>query len=174
MKRILVTGPESTGKTELVQELVQRFGGCAIPEYARSYVEHLGRPYTYEDVEHIAEQQVRDYKREYQGIQWLFFDTWLILTRVWFQVVYQRQPDWLDEQIRMASFDLVLLCSTDIPWLPDPVRENGGARREVLLERYKHELSSFDMEWELVTGTGEERIRRACQIIQQKYPDGTI
>jgi nicotinamide riboside kinase len=174
MRRILVTGPESTGKTELAGELARQFGGHVIPEYARGYVEHLKRPYTYGDVEHIAEQQLRDYKREYKGVRWLFFDTWLILTRVWFQVVYRRQPGWLDDQIRMARFDLVLLCNTDIPWLPDPVRENGGARREVLFERYKQELISFHMEWELVSGTGEERTGRARQIIQQKFPDDTF
>ena len=41
-----------------------------------------------------------------------------------------RFPDWVDEQISQASFDLVLLCAPDIPWIPDPVRENGGEMTE--------------------------------------------
>jgi nicotinamide riboside kinase len=174
LKRVLVTGPESTGKTELAGELAGWFGGLVIPEYARGYIERLGRPYTYEDVEHIAEQQAREYEREYPGWEWLFYDTWLILTRVWFQVVFNRQPDWLDGCIAGAKFDLVLLCAPDIPWIPDPVRENGGTRREELFERYKQELERFAMGWEIVTGKGDERPRRARQIIQRRIDDGTI
>ncbi len=174
MKRILVTGPESAGKTELAIELAGRFGGLVIPEYARDYVERLTRPYTYEDVEHIAEQQAREYEREYPGWEWLFFDTWLILTRVWFQVAFQRQPAWLDGCIAGAKFDLVLLCAPDIPWIPDPVRENGGPQREVLFERYKQELDSFAMNWELVTGAGDQRSGRARQIIERRIHDGSI
>jgi NadR type nicotinamide-nucleotide adenylyltransferase len=174
MKRVLVTGPESTGKTELVKRLAEQYGGHAVEEYARGYLERLGRPYTFKDVEHIARQQVLDYERVIHDKEWVFFDTWLMITRVWFQVVYSRVPGWIDEQIHRARFDLVLLCAPDIPWVPDPVRENGGSERDQLFEQYKQELDRFAMDWELVTGTGEERIRRAGQILQIKFQNGTI
>ncbi|MFO7669592.1 MAG: ATP-binding protein [Bacteroidales bacterium] len=174
LKRILVTGPESTGKTELVSRLTNRFNGTAVEEYARGFVEGLDRPYTFEDVEHIARHQILSYEKEISDKEWVFFDTWLIITRVWFDVVFKTVPAWIDDALKGARFDLVLLCAPDIPWIPDGVRENGGIERERLFERYKKEIVYFGMEWDLVTGTGEERFARAEEIIFKKLGYGTI
>lgn len=174
LKRILVTGPESTGKTELVNWLAVRFKGATVEEYARDYIEGLDRPYTYEDVEHIAKQQLLSYESEFPGKEWVFFDTWLMITRVWFEVVYKKVPHWLENSIKQARFDLVLLCAPDLPWIADGVRENGGLERDRLFEQYKEELLRFGMEWEELRGTGEERFARAEEIIYRKIGYGTI
>ena len=107
MFRGLITGPESTGKSELSQALALHYGGKAISEYAREYVEKLNRSCTYEDVEHIARWQQNTYIETQRSGAYVFFDTWLIITRVWFEVVFKKVPAWLDEQIDKADFDLV-------------------------------------------------------------------
>ncbi len=172
LKRILITGPESSGKTDLVTYLAERFNGCSVREYARGYIEQLGRSYDYEDVVHIARQQVSEYEKVYDGEEYVFFDTWLIITRVWFDVVFSQIPAWLDASLSEARFDLVLLCAPDIPWVADGVRENGGAEREQLFDRYKQELKRFSMEWELVAGRGENRFQQAEQIIINRFHHG--
>jgi len=174
LKRILVSGPESSGKTALVSHLAARFKGVAVEEYARTYVEGLNRPYTFEDVEHIAMQQMASYQQDFSGSEWVFFDTWLIISRVWFEVVFKKIPPWIDTAIKGAVFDLVLLCAPDIPWVPDGVRENGGKEREELFEKYKLELDRFGMDWELVKGNGEERFELAERIIYRKTGYVTI
>jgi nicotinamide riboside kinase len=174
LKRILITGPESTGKSELAVALARHFGGTCIPEYARAYIEVLGRPYEYRDVEIIAKRQAMDYENSGLEQNWTFFDTWLIITKIWFEVVYGQVPIWVDEIIGQASFDLVLLCDTDIPWVADPVRENGGQRREELLEMYKNELDRNGLKWVLVRGTGEERLKQALKLINKNFQYGTI
>ncbi len=166
-RRILITGAESTGKSELAVSLASRFGGRVVPEYARKYMLQLQRPYTYADVEHIAGHQSAAYEGALNEPDWVFFDTWLIITRVWFDVVYGKVPGWMEERIRSASFDLVLLCDTDIPWVSDPVRENGGEKREALMERYKEELRLYGFPFFLVSGSGQERTERAARTIQQ-------
>lgn len=168
LKRILITGPESTGKSDLAAALARHYQGDVVPEYARAYIENLGRPYEFSDVEHIAWKQVKEYDASEQVRTWIFFDTWLIITRVWFEVVYGSVPGWVDDHIRQARFEKVLLCATDIPWVSDPVRENGGEKREQLLDRYKIELDRFGLEWALVTGTGDERLNRAKKLIELK------
>lgn len=172
MKRILVTGPESSGKTELVNYLSRRFDGVAVEEFARGFVERLGRPYRYADVEEIARYQAQQYDTGYGNVAWVFFDTWLIITRVWFEVVYKRVPGWIDDTIARSRFDLVLLCAPDIPWIADPVRENGGEMRDLLFEKYKQELTRFRLDWEIVSGQGEERFIRAERIIINKLGNG--
>lgn len=171
MRRILITGPESTGKSELAQALSHFYGGLTVSEYARDYISTLGRSYLYKDVEQIALKQVEEYEVSIHP-QWIFFDTWLIITKVWFEVVYGSFPSWIDEHIRKARFDLVLLCDTDIPWIADPVRENGGARREKLLNKYKRELDNFKLDWELVSGLGEDRLQLAKNLIDNKIEYG--
>ncbi len=167
MKRVLITGAESTGKSELAMGLAHHFGGIYVPEYAREYVEKLGRPCVYSDVEHIAEWQKRAYHDTRAPGSFVFFDTWLIITRVWFEVVFQKVPSWLDEQIRRASFDLVLLCHTDLPWISDGVRENGGERREWLQERYQELIRQNGWKFHSVDGLGGERIKKAIHLINK-------
>lgn len=171
--RILISGPESTGKSELCQALASHYGGRIIPEYARTYIEQLGRPYGYQDVAHIAQQQAMEYRASLQVEGPVFFDTWLIITRVWFEEVFKKWPKNIDDQIRSASFDLVLVCAPDLPWIPDPVRENGGKRREVLFEKYQERMKQFGMRYEIVQGTGKRRIQHALTMIDKKLKYAT-
>ncbi|MGW8316040.1 MAG: AAA family ATPase [Bacteroidales bacterium] len=166
-RRILITGAESTGKSELAASLASHYRGLVVPEYARDYMMQLQRPYTFEDVELIARHQSAAYEKYLDQPGWVFFDTWLIITRVWFDVVFGKVPGWIEDRIRSASFDLILLCDTDIPWVPDPVRENGGAKREALMKRYREELTRYGFHYALVSGSGEHRLDRAIQHIQQ-------
>lgn len=168
--RVVITGPESTGKTELTRKLASFFGTVWLPEYAREYITGLGRKYTYEDVEHIAREQVRreeQYLKKANGF--LFYDTHLVVTKVWFRVVYGRYPRWIDDAIKRSGTGLYLVCNTDIEWIPDPVRENGGRMREVLLSMYKEEISSHVIPWELVTGLSEERTNFAIEKIKNHF-----
>ena len=162
--RIVITGPESTGKTTLSNELVMKTGGLMVPEYARSLIEKLDRPYTYEDVEHIAREQIR-LRNVYSTntSDWIFFDTDLIITKVWFEEVYRNVPDWLESEIQMNKMDLYLLCSTEPSWVQDPVRENGGERRLYLFSRYEEELKSYGFPYYIVNGLGEQRFRNALK-----------
>lgn len=168
--RVVVTGPESTGKTNLARDLANHFSTVWIPEYARQYIEGIGRKYTWDDVEHIAREQVRLerlYLEKAKGF--LFYDTYLIITRVWFMVVYNRYPSWIDEALRNSGIDLFLLCNTDIEWIPDPVRENGGEMREKLLEMYRKEIDSFGIPWKLVSGRSYERTNSAIEIVKSHF-----
>lgn len=167
MKRIVISGPESTGKTELAINLAQRLRTIYVPEYAREYVEKLNRKYTYEDVEAIARFQIEQ-ERIFSGKAWniLIFDTWLIITKVWFDLVFGKCPDWVISHIQSSEMDLFLVCGTDLPWIPDLVRENGGEKREELLHIYCREIESFGFKHEIIRGTGEERSINALNVLK--------
>ena len=169
--RIAVTGPESTGKTTLALQLAERFDGQYIPEFAREYVEKLPRPYAYEDVEAIARIQVDQYlaTKTFTG-QLFLFDTWLIITKVWFSWVYGKTPPWLHEKILECPIDLFLLCLPDLPWEADPVRENGGENRLKLLDLYRHELQLYGFKFVEVGGIGELRLQSAIEAMNKIIP----
>jgi NadR type nicotinamide-nucleotide adenylyltransferase len=170
IKKVVITGPESTGKTILAENLATFFNTTWIPEYARSYIMGLNRKYTFDDVEHIALEQIRREKEFINSARgFLFYDTHLIVTKVWFMKVFGHYPKWMDGEIENAGIGLFLVCNTDIPWIPDPVRENGGEMREILLGMYIREIESLGIPWRLVTGKSVKRTRSAIEIVKAHF-----
>jgi len=158
--RIAVTGPESTGKTTMATQLAELYNGQYIAEFAREYVEKLPRHYTYDDVEAIARIQVDQYMATTSSTEKLFFfDTWLIITKVWFNWVFGKTPHWIEDKILECPIDLFLLCLPDLPWEPDPVRENGGENRLKLLDQYRNELQHYGFNFVEIGGIGESRLQ---------------
>jgi NadR type nicotinamide-nucleotide adenylyltransferase len=172
--KVVLIGSESTGKTELSEFLAKEFGTISVPEFAREYIEKLKRPYIYEDVEYIAQQQVL-LESEYllKANKILFYDTYLILTKIWFEIVYKKVPQWIDERIKNCNIDLFLLCNNDIEWVPDSVRENGGEMRDKLFEIYRNELIYYGFNFKIVKGKGEDRINSAITHIQELIDQNT-
>lgn len=168
-KKIAILGPECTGKTTLAAQLAQHFQGIWIPEYARQYVARLKRKYTFSDVEHIAKTQIKQIQSASNQVSYVFFDTELIITKVWFDVVFGHEPPWLDEAIRKNRLDLYLLTDTTIPWEPDPVRENGGEMREILFRKYENCLQNYQFPYLIITGIHQQRLQHAIQQVQQYY-----
>ncbi|MBT3207872.1 MAG: ATP-binding protein [Bacteroidetes bacterium] len=165
--RIVITGPESTGKTLLSKQLAEHFKTDWIPEYAREYVENLDRAYTFEDVEKIAKKQIETDKQIFKKTNDLvFIDTWLIITKVWFTEVYKNVPDWIHEHIISSKIDLFLLCKPDIEWAEDPLRENKN-KRDYLFQKYKAELDFYKFKYEIVSGTGKNRFLNALKLIEK-------
>lgn len=174
--KIVVTGPESSGKSTLSELLAHKLNAGLIPEYARSYMENLQRKYNYNDLEVIARQQVQQEKllSQSKGNGIIVMDTWLIMTKVWFDVVFGKVPEWLEENIAAGDVDLFLVCKPDLPWIPDPVRENGGEMRNVLFERYCNEIAGYGYRPWIVEGEGEIRLQNALFHIETAFPGLTF
>lgn len=166
IKKVSLIGPECTGKTTLASELARHFGTIWVPEYAREYIENLNHKYTFQDVEHIAFKQLNQIISAYpQANNWIFFDTDLIITKVWFEVVFNNCPEWINEEIKKNLFTLHLLCKPDIPWIADNVRENGGKNREILYFRYLNVLQEYKLPYSIVEGEGGMRFSNAIQLL---------
>jgi len=164
--KIVLTGAESTGKSTLAEALANHFHSIWIPEFARDYIEKLQEKYSYNDVEEIARKQIEIEKQIDTKSPMVFFDTWLIITKVWFDFVYGKHPDWLHRAILNSNIDLFLLCDTDMPWEADAVRENGGENRLKLQEIYINELQNYKFEYRMVKGANGQRIQNAINLIK--------
>lgn len=173
--RIGIIGPESTGKTLLAQKLTEYYNGEWIPEYARTYMENLNRPYEYQDVKNIAQWLIDAYNNRKKQPHPVFFDTEMIITKVWFDVAFGKIPHEMDKWLNNMDFDAFLLCYYDLPWIPDPVRENGGKMREILFNRYEQEIRQLKKPYAIIRGKGINRILNAAQALSRliSLPDIT-
>ena len=150
MFKVGVIGPESTGKSTLAKYLADIFKGTHVPEYAREYVEHKGTTdVTWDELCEIARHQIEQIKNLTGDLY--FFDTELIVTKVWFDYAFGHVPEWLDEAIKTYPMDFYLLTAPDIPWIPDPARSNGSdAIRQELFDRYESEIQALNIPYYIV------------------------
>lgn len=168
--KISIIGPESTGKSTLSEQLANYYNTIWLPEYARTYIGNLNRNYSYEDVVHIAEKQV-ELENEYlqKANKFLFIDTDLIITKVWFDFVFKKHPVNIDENIIKNKADLYLLCYHDLPWEFDKLRENGGENRKILYSLYEMELKLKQFKYKIVKGKGDERLKLSIEKINNFF-----
>lgn len=166
MFKIAILGPESTGKTELAALLAKHFDGEWVPEYARSYIENLGQAYNFQDICNIAIRQIEQ-ENEYlhrPGNGYVFFDTDLIITKVWFEYCYKTVPDFVTKHLKKNIYDAYLLCLPDLPWQPDKVREH-GSDRDFFFEWYQKEIEKTGKPFRITGGTGHQRLLNAIEAV---------
>lgn len=161
MTRIVLTGPESTGKSALSQALSAHFGTLWVPEYARYYLNRLARPYLPEDVLLMAQGQVQweaVWAKYARGV--LVCDTDLLVPKIWMEHKYGFCHPWINEQLSVRPDGLYLLCGVDLPWEDDPLREHPHERK-ALFEKYREALEAMDAKYAVVHGLGAARLGNA-------------
>lgn len=166
--KIVLTGPESTGKTTLAEQLSSHYSLPWVEELARAYVESLNRPYNQADVLEIAKLQItQEHKALAKNHKAVFFDTDLIITKIWLLHVYGKSPNWIDEEIRKNKNCIHLLCYPDLPWLADAVRENSN-NRLYLFEKYETEIINYGFPYKIIKGNEKERFETAIEFLNLK------
>ena len=124
-----------------------------MPEYARTYVEAKGSTdITYDELCAIARHQIEEMEaisRQPSAIS--FFDTELIVTKVWFDYAFGRVPEWLNEALLRYPMDVYLLTYPDLPWVQDSARYNGSdAMRLELFNRYEAEIQALGIPYYII------------------------
>ncbi len=126
VKRVVVFGTESTGKTTLAQKLAAHFGEPWAPEFVREFWDLKDGKITAEDLGTIALGQMANEDLAVERAKRVaFFDTDLLTCTLWNDWLFPGGcPPWVREEAerRARGVALWLLCDTDIPWAPDPQR----------------------------------------------------
>lgn len=166
MIRISITGPESTGKSWLAQHLAEHYQTQWVSEFARQYLEDIGRTYTYEDILEIAEKQFQLENIAAENTELLFCDTDFCVTSIWCNVKYGKCHDWITARLVENHYALYLLCDIDLPWQYDPMREHPEMRSE-LFGMYKNLLEDHKFNYRVVSGNGEERLQNGIRLVDE-------
>ena len=162
MLKIAITGPESSGKTTLCSSLSEHYTISFIPEFARTYLEETEGKYKQLDLDTIAQGQLNKLVSCDETI--VICDTDFSVLEIWSEYKYKNTSELIKNLVSKELFDLHILCSPDIPWEEDPLRENQNTREE-LFELYKESLNRNNKNFIVVNGSAKNRLEKSLQAI---------
>ena len=167
IKKVVIVGPECTGKSALSEYLAKEFSTVWVKEHARAYIDNLSRPYTPHDLVRIAQGQLAEEDAlTSQANRVLICDTDLYVIKVWSVFKYGYCDPGILKAITTRKYDLYLLTYIDIPWVADPLREHPD-QREQLYEMYLQEMKNQPVPFVEIKGGREERRTRAKESIRK-------
>ena len=169
-KKIVITGPESTGKSTLAKALAKKYGCSLVDEYARTYLSDNNKPYGLDDVLVMAKEQL---KREVAvKNQLVILDTDLTVFAIWIKEKYHLEIDWINQQLSQSTNKIYFLCDTTIEWEEDALREHPKEEdRKRLFELYKILLEKYGLTYYIITGSVSSRVQKCQQIITDFYSE---
>lgn len=163
VKRVVLTGPESTGKTLMARRLAEHFQTNWVEEYGREHFEKVHGNLTLDDISIIAQRQIElEDESAKKSNKLLFCDTDLIVTQVWSEIYFDECPDWIVKENHERQYDLFLLMDIDVPWVDDGTREFPHLR-EKHFNRLKLEMEQRKLPFKIISGSFEQRIERSIQ-----------
>lgn len=168
--KIVVTGPESCGKTSLCNYLSSTYKGKMIPEYSRGY---LAKNPEYPDenaIENMGFHQEYLNNRASESCPLVFCDTDVLNYLIWTLEIYGKSSNSLELLFSISEATIYLLCCPDIPWVYDPHRQN-PTDRDRLFKLYWQFLHIKHVPICFVSGIGVERYSRACFFIENHIPE---
>lgn len=176
MLKVVLIGPESTGKTVLAQHLATHFSTLWVPEFARSYLdikraiydpfgrksEEICQP---QDIPPIVIGQIaQEEALALQANRLLFCDTSPLQTKVYNNYYFGRNDEWLSQVVKNRAYDLHLLTNIDIPWIADAQRDRPNDR-ETLFQLFRQELLDNDFNFQIISGDYEARLQHAVDLV---------
>jgi len=170
-KKIVIIGPESTGKSTLTEMLAAHYGSLSVSEYARTYIESLNRNYQKDDLLNIAKGQIAlEEEKAQRASSLLFCDTDLYVIKVWSEHKYNDCNHWILQQIARRPYDFYLFTDIDMPWEEDPQREYPSPlMRSYFYHIYKDIVIHSGVPWAKVRGNPKERLQHAIHHIEKHF-----
>ncbi len=170
MKKVVLTGPESTGKSTLTKQLAAQFDTGFVEEYGRTYCEKFGNDCDALDLVHIAAGQLfledEAAKKARHGL--LFCDTDALTTQTYAELYLGSCPDFIADLARSRTYDLTLLLAADVPFVSDEIRLF-AERRQWHFNRLKELLESQNRPYLVISGTFEERFEKAVEAVNRLF-----
>ena len=140
MIKIILTGPESSGKTSLAKAISTLYDVPWVSEYARQYLTEKDGIYEYEDLLKIAKGQIEAENRFAKfKPEFLICDTSLLVIIIWSAHKFKKVDVWIESELDKLKDCHWLLCKPDFPWEYDAFRESEH-EREILYNLYLRTL----------------------------------
>ncbi|CAM1360479.1 AAA family ATPase [Tenacibaculum xiamenense] len=170
--KVVLFGPESTGKTTLSGQLARHYNTVWAPEYAREYLQdkwnNERKTCEESDLLPIAEGQMKlENELAKKADKVLICDTDLLETKVYSEEYYGGFVDpILDEAAISNSYDIYFLTYIDTPWEADDLRDRPEQRLE-MFNAFENALKKYNRPYVLLKGDKETRLKKAVEVIDK-------
>lgn len=170
--KIVLFGPESTGKTTLSIQLAKHYNTVWVEEYARPYLQKVWnqerRTCEPKDILPIAYGQMAlENRLAKRADKVLICDTDLLETKVYSEEYYGGYVDpLLEKGANESSYDLYLLTYIDTPWEADDLRDRPEQRQE-MFHAFQKALETNNRSYILLKGDKETRLNTAVEAIDK-------
>lgn len=164
--KVAITGPESCGKTTLTRFLAMHYKTAWLAEYSREYLALLNRAYLQSDLEVMASEQLARTNALSQMKNLVFLDTDLLSYVIWNNVKYNSENSMLTDLWLNNLPDFYLLCTPEIEWEFDPLRESKNERITIYKE-FVRLIEKSDVPYSIVAGEGVQRNCNARFLVKQ-------
>jgi NadR type nicotinamide-nucleotide adenylyltransferase len=173
VKKMVIYGPESTGKTTLARDLARHYNTLWVEEYARRMLDEKGienglkNTIELSDIDKIGRGQpaIEDESVK-KADKLLFCDSDLITTVIYSRHFFNTCPAWVQAEADRRTYDLYLLADIDLPWEADPQRDTGD-KREEYFQIFKHELDIRSRPYKILSGLENRRLQNAVRIVDE-------
>lgn len=167
--KIVLFGPESTGKTTLSKQLARHYNTVWAPEYAREYLQKKWNNHRKtceaKDLIPIAIGQMKlENKLAKKADRILICDTDLLETKVYSEEFYGFVDQDLNEAAKINNYDLYLLTYIDTPWEEDDLRDRTKQRLK-MFTAFEEALQKNNKPYLLLKGNKEDRFKKAAETI---------
>jgi len=172
MRKVVIIGPESTGKSVLAEQLAEHYKTIWCPEFAREFLLERKGKYSFEDLLNIAHGQLEleDVMLTQATNGFYFIDTDMYVMKVWCEVAFEQCHTWILKQIAKRQYDLYLLSNIDLPWVKDELREYPDLEtRKRLFEMYRDLVINQNTPWAIISGTDTERLQMAVSMVDTLF-----
>jgi len=167
MIKVVLTGSESTGKTELARRLGEHFDAPVSEEFVREYARQRAGRIAFADHGPIARGQIANEDTAIaQARDLVILDTDLVSTVVYCAHYFGACPEWIAQEARQRAADLYLLMRPDVPWVPDGVRDRGDRRGE-MHALFQRQLGDWGLRVVEIGGARDERLARAAAAVEE-------
>lgn len=155
VKKICFYGPESTGKTVMVERMAELFNTEYVPEVARELL--VSNDFSVNEIVQIGEAHFeRICDKVGRANKILLCDTDAITTQIYSRYYLQEVPPVLYALEEKVKYDHYFLFDIDVAWVADGLRDL-HFNREAMFNIFKEELNKRKIPFTLVKGTYQER-----------------
>lgn len=172
IKKVVILGTESCGKSTLTKNLALIYNTTYVQEYGRDYCEDLGGCdgiILEEDYPMIAYgHKLKEYEAIKNANKIVFIDTEAVVTQFYSELYNQKHQTVLNEVARNQKYDLCLYLEPDVKWVDDGLRVHGEQKvREENNLRLKELLKGNGMDFVSIGGTYQERLEKSIELIDR-------
>jgi HTH-type transcriptional repressor of NAD biosynthesis genes len=170
--KVVLFGPESSGKTTLSRQLARHYNTVWAPEFAREYLQkkwnNERKTCEANDLIPIAIGQMKlENKLAIKADKILICDTDLLETKVYSEEFYGGFVDEnLDKAANENHYDLYLLTYIDTPWEADDLRDRSEQRLE-MFTAFESALKKHKRPYKLLKGDKQTRLQTAVKVIDK-------